>query len=265
MDVVFHTAALATHWSPREAYWRTNVEGLRNLAGAMEHAGAARLIHFSTYLVYGRRIGVRTEADPCECTGDSYIDSKIAAEELLRREAGERGIVWTILRPANIYGPYDRYWMPIAARNIARRRMRLFGPAECPAAVVYGDDVAAFALECSSHTAAGGEIFNIASAETVTWTRFFQALASHLGTTFPSLRLPYRLVHPLAGALETVWRIVGAANPPPVTRFGVELLASDWRCCVRKARDRIGFSAATGHERGLELTVHWLREKGLLA
>jgi nucleoside-diphosphate-sugar epimerase len=93
MDVVFHTAALATHWSPREAYWRTNGEGLRNLLGAMERAGTERIIHFSTYLVYGRRTGIRTEAEPCERTGDGYIDSKIAAEELIRRDAEERGIV----------------------------------------------------------------------------------------------------------------------------------------------------------------------------
>jgi nucleoside-diphosphate-sugar epimerase len=265
MDVVFHTAALATHWSPREAYWRTNVEGLRHLLGAMEHAGAARLIHFSTYLVYGRRTGVRTEADPCRGTGDGYVDSKVAAEELVRREAGDRGIVWTILRPANIYGPRDRNWMPMVAGNIARRRMRLFGPAECPATVVYGDDVAAFAVECSRHPAARGEIFNVASPEAVTWTQFFEAFAVQLGTTFPSLRFPYRLIYPLAGALERVWHVAGAANPPPVTRFGVDLLASDWRCCVRKAQERIGFSAATAHERGLESTVRWLREEGLLA
>jgi nucleoside-diphosphate-sugar epimerase len=264
MDIVFHTAALATHWSPREAYWRTNVDGVRNLLDAMTMAGAGRLIHFSTYLVYGRCTGVRTESLPCDPTGDGYIDSKIAGEQLIRDDAAGRGVVWTILRPANIYGPYDRNWMPMAARNISRRRMRLFGPAGCPAAVVYGEDVAAFALECSLHPAARQEVFNIASSEQVTWSQFFHTFADRLGTTFPDWQIPYRVIHPLAGAFERVWRIAGAANPPPVTRFGVDLLSSDWRCCVCKARTRIGFTAATTHERGLEATVRWLRTEGLL-
>jgi nucleoside-diphosphate-sugar epimerase len=231
----------------------------------MESAGVPRLIHFSTYLVYGRRTGVRTEKHPCQAAGDSYIDSKIAAEEVIRREAAPRGIVWTILRPANIYGPHDHNWMPMVARNISRRRMRLFGTADYPATVVYGDDVAAFALKCASHPAARGEVFNVASPEELTWARFFQTFATHLGSTFPSLRIPRLLIHPLASALEGVWRAARVKTPPPVTRFGVELLASDWRCCVRKAQERIGFTAGTVHGRGLESTVLWLREEGLLA
>jgi nucleoside-diphosphate-sugar epimerase len=261
---VFHTAALATHWSPRTAYWSSNVEGIGNLLDAMRRAGVPRLIHFSTYLVYGRRTGVRTEGDPCQETGDPYVDSKIAAEEMIRREAAGSGIAWTILRPANIYGPHDRNWMPVVARNITRRRMRLFGGAACPAAVVYGDDVAAFAVQCSRHPDSRGESFNVASPEDVTWMQFFQTLASHLDSAFPSLRIPCRVIYPAAAALERLWRVAGAVNPPPVTRFGVELLTSDWRCCVRKARERIGFTAGTAHQRGLEATVRWLRKEGLL-
>ena len=104
----------------------------------------------------------------------------------------------------------------------------------------------------------------MASPEEITWMQFFQTFATHLGSTFPSLRVPYSLIHPVAGALERLWRVAGAVNPPPVTRFGVDLLTSDWRCCVRKARERIGFTAGTAHKRGLEATVRWLREEGLL-
>jgi nucleoside-diphosphate-sugar epimerase len=263
-DVVLHTAALVNHWAAWDAYWRTNVEGAANLLSAMQAAGVTRLIHFSTYHVYGKRPGVRAEDDPCQNAGDGYVDSKIAAEELIRREADKHGIVWTILRPANVYGPNDYTWMPMVARNIARRRMRLFGSEPCPAAVVYGDDVAAFAVASIRHAAAYGESFNVASPEPVTWTQFFQTFASCLGTTFPSMRIPYGLAFPLAYALEHTWRMAKAAHPPPITRFGVDLLSSDWRCDVSKARDRIGFTAETRHKQGLERTAQWLRDEGLV-
>jgi nucleoside-diphosphate-sugar epimerase len=264
VEAVFHTAALATHWSPRAEYVLHNVTGTGNLLAAMESAGVPRLIHFSTYLVYGRSAGVRSEDDPCQTTGDAYVDSKISTEELIRREAAQRGVSWTILRPANIYGPHDRNWMPAVARNIQKRRMRLFGRAAYPATLVYGDDVAAFALECSRRIEARGEIFNVASPEEITWLRFFQTFARCMGTSFPSWRIPHNLIHPLAGVLEAGWRFAGIALPPPVTRFGVELLTSDLRCCIRKARERLGFTANTRHERGLESTVHWMRVTGLL-
>jgi nucleoside-diphosphate-sugar epimerase len=265
VELVFHTAALTTHWSTHAEYTKTNVEGARNLLEAMERAGAPRLIHFSTHLVYGRCNGVRTEADPTQITGDGYPDSKIAAEELIRREGARRGFAWTILRPTNIYGPHDHNWMPMVARNISRRRMRLFGTAQCNASLVYGDDVAEFALECSVHPAARGEIFNVANAEQVSWEKFFQTFAAQLGATFPSMRIPYWLIHPTAGILEQVWRIARVAGPPPVTRFGVELLASDWRCSARKAEERLGFVAKTGYQQGIETTVRWLRDEGLVA
>src|ERR1700745_2808106 len=51
VDVVFHTAALATHWSPWSEYVLHNVAGTENLLAAMESAGVPQLIHFSTYLV----------------------------------------------------------------------------------------------------------------------------------------------------------------------------------------------------------------------
>ena len=264
MDVVFHTAALATHWSPRAEYLLHNLVGTGNLLAAMESAGVPRLIHFSTYLVYGQRSGTRAEDDAVLSTGDSYADSKIKTEELIRQEAEKRGISWTILRPANIYGPHDRNWMPAVARNLQRRRMRLFGRASYPAPIVYADDVAAFALECSRRSEACGEVFNVSSQEQVTWLQFFQTFAACLDTSFPSLRIPYSLIHPAAGVLEGAWRIARIQHPPPVTRFGVKLLTSDLRCSVRKARDRMGFTASTPHKQGLRSTVQWLREAGLV-
>jgi nucleoside-diphosphate-sugar epimerase len=264
VDVVFHTAALTNHWLPRSEYFLTNVEGTGNLLAAMESAGVPRLIHFSTYMVYGRQVGVKAEDDPCPTTGDGYVDSKIGTEELIRREAEPRGIAWTILRPANIYGPHDRTWIPAVARNINKRRMRLFGSETYPAVLVYGDDVATFAVECSRRAETHGEIFNVASREEVTWSQFFETLAGYLGTAFPSFRIPYRLVHPLAGVVESGWRVARLKRPPPITRFGVDLLTSNIRCCVRKAHDRMGFIADTPYERGLDATVQWMRAEGLV-
>lgn len=264
VDVVFHTAALATHWSPWSEYVLHNVTGTDNLLTAMKTAGVPRLIHFSTYLVYGCREGIRTEHDACQTTADGYVSSKIRTEELIR-ESGQREIAWTILRPANIYGPHDRNWMPVVARNIQKRRMRLFGADSYPATLVYGGDVAAFAIECSRRTEACGEVFNVASSETITWLQFFQTFAHCLNTPFSASRIPYGLIYPLAGALEAGWRIAGIAHPPPVTRFGVNLLTSNLRCSVEKARERLGFTAGTRHERGLESTVQWMRDARLIA
>ena len=63
-DVVFHTAAFATHWGKRRDYWHANVVGTRNVLEAMAVSGVKRLIHFSSFAVYGFQNGLRAKKHP---------------------------------------------------------------------------------------------------------------------------------------------------------------------------------------------------------
>ena len=48
VDVVFHVAALAGVWGPREHYWNINVEGTRNMLEAAKNAGVQKFVHTSS-------------------------------------------------------------------------------------------------------------------------------------------------------------------------------------------------------------------------
>lgn len=88
-DLVLHIAGIVAEAPPEVTFENTNVEGTRNVVTEAHRAGVGRLIYVSS-------LG----AD----TGESaYHKSKRRAEEIVRGFAGG----WTILRPANVYGPGD--------------------------------------------------------------------------------------------------------------------------------------------------------------
>jgi nucleoside-diphosphate-sugar epimerase len=259
VDVVFHTAARAIHWGPKEAFQSTNVTGTSRVLEAMSASAVGRLVHFSSFVVYGNRCGEIGEDSPCMKSGDFYSDSKIDGESVAREMAARHGIALTILRPGVVYGPSDPKWIPMVSKNVLSGRMRVIGSGETIAPVIYGKDVAEFAVQCSVHPNAVGETFNLVGTEAVSWRQFLEALAANLDVPFPRVGIPFHIIYPIAACLEVLWTLTGATTAPPATRFGLRLLASDRRFNMRKARRILGFEPKVSHMEGLKATVDWMR------
>jgi nucleoside-diphosphate-sugar epimerase len=264
IDVVFHTAARANHWGPRDEFYRANVQGTRNVLEAVVAERVPRFIHFSSFAVYGRRRGLVQESCSRQRTGERYTDSKIDAEELVLEWARGREVAWTILRLGVVYGPHDPKWIPTLAENICKGRMRIVGSGDMPVPAVYGEDVADCAVLAAECPAAAGEIFNVLSGEDVTWKEFLSTLATYLGTSLPRAHLPAWLVLPVAGILEGVWKLARAQSPPPAIRFGILLYTADWKFDISKAKALLGYQPQICHRVGLKRTVEWMRAEGLV-
>ena len=91
VDTVFHFAAVFRKEVPRQEIWDTNVGGLENLLEASARAGVKRFVHCSSTSVYGLFPKTpTTEASPfVPIRGDLYQETKLAAEERVRRFASE--------------------------------------------------------------------------------------------------------------------------------------------------------------------------------
>jgi nucleoside-diphosphate-sugar epimerase len=265
VDVVFHAAARVGVWGRPEEYYEANVLGTRHVLQAMRRSRVARLIHFSSVAVYGRNTGLIKETRALQRIGDAHGDTKIDAEEMVRESALSHGLAITVLRPALVYGPFDYKYVPRTARNIVNGHMRIVGSGQNIAPIIYGEDLADLAIRAADSEAAVGQIFNVASCEPVTWQEFLSTLANLLGTKLPRVRIPYPLLYGAASLLEVCWKIAGAKEAPPATRFGTRMLGSDWRYDINKAKSLLGFQPKVGYREGLSRTVDWVREERLLA
>jgi dTDP-glucose 4,6-dehydratase len=85
-------------------FWPVNVHGTEHIVAAMDAAGAARLVHFTTDMIYGHtKTWPMTEEHPVAPLGE-YGLSKLRTEELAATWRA-RGMAISLFRPRLIIGP----------------------------------------------------------------------------------------------------------------------------------------------------------------
>jgi dihydroflavonol-4-reductase len=112
-DVVYYCVVDARMWLRDPApLFRTNVEGLRHVLDAAVAANLTKFVFTSTIgtLAISDTKPV-TEDDPHNWTqGGAYIESRVAAEQLVLTYAREKGLPAVALCISTTYGPRD--WQP---------------------------------------------------------------------------------------------------------------------------------------------------------
>ena len=100
-DVVIHTAAMTNVdqcETDREGCWRTNVDAVQNIVRSCEQNNV-RLIHVSTDFIFDGSHGPLDENENPSPV-NYYGESKLAAEELIKKSK----VQWAILRTVLVYG-----------------------------------------------------------------------------------------------------------------------------------------------------------------
>jgi nucleoside-diphosphate-sugar epimerase len=256
---VVHAAAWTggRELSPEQA-WRTNVDGTKNVLAAATAVGVERFVYVSSVAVYGlNRAPVIDESAATPPVGQLYPDSKIAAEELVRKS----GLSTVIVRPASTYGPRGAAWTIGPVEAIKHNRLTLLGRDDGLVTPGYIDNVVDGLWLTLAHPAAAGRTFNLCDDKSVTYREFYLAYAHMLGReTLPtvpawSARLartgPANLARRLAGR-QTIgpWSLHFRCNP---SRFSVE-----------RAMGVLGYAPGIDFDEGMRRTEMWLRNAGYL-
>jgi nucleoside-diphosphate-sugar epimerase len=165
----------------------------------------------------------------------------------------------TIVRPGWIYGPRDVASFARFAAMIQQGRMVLIGSGRNHVPLIYVRDVAQGILRASEGAQAAGRAYLLVNDEPVTQYDYLAAIAAELGVPPPRRRLPYRLAL-LAGTLaEGVSQLMQRTAPPPVMRYGVQLLGGENRFDIRRARHELGFAPQVNLAEGVRRSIAWYR------
>jgi nucleoside-diphosphate-sugar epimerase len=203
-DVVCH-CAYGTRGGRRER-WLVNREGTRRLLEAAARAGVGRAVHLSTVTVYGRAAdGDLTEEAPRRRSGETYADSKRAAERIALGFARRGRLPVAVLQPTAVYGPFGGVWTARVLAALRSGRVILVDGGEGLANHVYVDDLVSAMLLAAVEPAAVGEAFLVSSAEPATWREFYGRFERMLGA--PST------VAMTAGEARAHWRRSRRARP----------------------------------------------------
>lgn len=265
---VLHCGALVSDWATVQEIRRINVLGTKNLLEASIAASVERLIHFSTTDIYGYPGGHGT--DETQSAGrfrNWYAQTKLEAEQEVRRvhETGALGLV--ILRPATVYGPRSEEVVGEMATAICGGHMLLVDRGRAVAGLTYVENVADAAVFALRQDAALGQAFNITDGLPVTWRQFVDDLADGLGCPRVRWSVPFGVAHGLALLLEHTYRLlrrtVRVKTRPLLSRQAVDVLGRQQDFSNEKAKALLGWEPRIDYGAGLAATLAWLREERL--
>ncbi len=259
VDTVFHLAAIHGLWRPPQEYEDVNVRGAENVCLAALEAGVRRLLHVSTWTVYGMGLrGAVGEEAPLRPILDAYAVTKAKADERVQRLARERGLPAVVVRPGTMFGPGDRVNFGRMAERLAAGKAVLIGSGANPLPFVYVGDCVKGMIAAAARGRTG-EAYNLATDAPMSQEEFWSALAEELGERAPRLRVPYALLYAAAYLAEKAVREAGPTRQPIVTRLGVKLFGSENRHAIDKARRELGYAPAVSVREGIRLTAAWYR------
>lgn len=284
VDIVIHSAM----GSPA-----VNVDGTRHVLEAARQHDVKRVVFISTAEVYGPATGKIDETAPFGDTEWEYPQSKIAAEKLCF-DYHAKGLAVSIVRPSIVYGPFSSTWIMRYAERLASGKWRTFeGYGDGFSNLIYVDDLVRGIWLAAHREQAVGEAFNLNGPEVITWNEYFQRFNTALGNP----ELPHQgkasalvqtvsmqtarsalvyaknhLAEPvkkrlMGGTRKT--RIGSAINvtrsvvrSSPSVRELTQLYSRKAVFVDQKAQDLLGYQPQVSVERGLDLSIQWLRHHG---
>lgn len=145
---------------------------LDNMSGKV-----GQYIFISTVDVYARGTGKRMDEDaPLETRifpgeAGAYIAGKVALEREVREKCAEKGIPYTVLRPAILYGPFnyaprESLYIQMMVRNHVLPQIT---DADGVFQMVYVKDAAEAVLKCIHNEKAYGQAYNLCQDQEMTY------------------------------------------------------------------------------------------------
>ncbi|GAB4199290.1 MAG: NAD-dependent epimerase/dehydratase family protein [Sandaracinaceae bacterium] len=274
---VFHVAAKAGMWGGYDAYFRANVLGTRHVIEGCRAASVPILVHTSSPSVVHAgddQEGIDESTPIASRHASHYSATKAIAErEVLAAHGTPRadgGVLSTVaLRPHLIWGPGDTNLAPRILSRARRGRLVLVGGGTKKIDATYIDSaVHAHLLAWERLAAEGpraacaGKAYFIAQGEPTPSRDLILGIVRAHGVEPRPRSVPRPIAEALGTATELVWRALGRADDPPLTRFVAQQLGTaHWYSLAAAERD-LGYRAPITTAEGLARLAAWAKDQG---
>lgn len=262
VSLVMNCGAKTGPWGDPALYEAINVRGLEALTRAAMDAGASRVVHVSSITVHGNDVrGTADETAPFHDEPNPYTRTKIAGELLLQRMVAEEGAPVVIVRPGWIYGPRDAASFGRFAAMIQRGGMVVIGSGRNHIPLIYVTDVAQGMMRAAAAPQAVGQAYLLVNDERVTQSQYLSLIAKDLNVPAPTRHIPYAFAVAAGASAETAFKLMRRESPPPLMRYGLQLLGGENAFVITKARRELGFEPQVAMADGVRRSVDWFQSR----
>lgn len=208
-DYIFHCAYDFASGSDHRQ--KISVQGTENVCRAALRQGVKRMVHVSTFSVYGNVAGDLDETSPKHPTDDAYAQAKLAAEEIVMEFHKDKGLPAVILQPTIVYGPFSRPWTINPLRQLSTGLVPLPNEGRGCCNAVYIDDVVDALCLAATRDDAVGQTFLVSGEAPITWKEFYSAFEEILGRSAT-----------VAMSAEEMAKLLGGSGPTARKRSGLK-------------------------------------------
>eukprot|EP01018_Ginkgo_biloba_P015074 Gb_04517 [translate_table: standard] len=266
-SVVYHMAAPDSSINNFKLHYDVTVQGTRNVISACLECKVKKLIYTSSPSVvfdgvHGIINGDESLAYP-DKYNDVYSETKAEAEAMVLRSNGREGLLTCALRPSSIFGPGDKLLVPslVAAARAGKSKF-IIGDGENMYDFTYVENVA-HAHICaekaldSATVGAAGKAYFITNMEPIKFWEFMSLILEGLGYERPQIRIPAKLVMPIAWMVEWTYKKLAPYGMavPQLTPSRIRLLSCTRTFNCSRAQKYIGYSPVVPLEEGIRLTL----------
>jgi len=222
-DWVVNLANFYEFWNrDTRTYDSVNVEGTKNVLDAAREAGAAKIIHVSSVVVYGNASWPITETTPFgNRTPGHYARTKRAGEVIAQEYCAKFNLPVVIVSPAGVMGPNDPKATGRYVRSLVQGKMPAQVLTNCTFPFVHVRDVAEAIVKALEKGKNEGEKYLVA-AENLTFGEINLMISQIAGIRLPLLTLPTPLV--LAGSYGATF-LANLTGKPPMLDMSVEQIS----------------------------------------
>lgn len=210
VDVVYNLAA-GQRMKPQFAamtedeIFTMNRDAVRHVLDGARTAGVRKVVHISSSAVYGvpQTVPVHEATHPQQPLG-AYGRSKIAAE-VLCREALDRGLDVTMLRPMSLFGPGMTGVFVLLFDWVRQsKNCYLLGRGRNRVQMVSAWDVADACLLAAERPESRGAVLNLGATDVVSVREQVEGLIRHAGSRSRVISIPAALLRNAARVLNVV-------------------------------------------------------------
>ncbi|MEB8329856.1 NAD-dependent epimerase/dehydratase family protein [Flavobacteriaceae bacterium KMM 6897] len=191
IDVIYNLAAEhADNVTPQSLYADVNINGAKNIINAAKVNGIKTIIFTSTVAIYGLNNGTPNEGMEASPFNE-YGRTKYEAEKLFLEWAiNDKDNSLTILRPAVVFGEYNRGNVYNLLQQVANRKFLMIGTGNNCKSMSYVGNISAF-LSGKTQVKKGIEIFNFADKPDLNSAQIIHIIKDEMNITSDFISIPY--------------------------------------------------------------------------
>ncbi|MFO7558429.1 MAG: NAD-dependent epimerase/dehydratase family protein [Desulfobacterales bacterium] len=255
IDTIYHLATRTLDWGTREQFEKIMVGGTRNILEESK-GSISRFVYFSSIAALGLGrdlVGLDEDAERIKC-GIPYCDTKIIAEDLVKNFCGSNGMDYTIIRPANVFGP-GSVWVRDILDAFRRGPLPLVNGGKAPGAFVYIKNLVDGTILAGESEKAVGKTFHFRDDYPITWKDYLHTLGSWVGKK-PFGSIPFRPAWILGSFLEKILTPFGIR--PPMTRLAAGVMGKNNDVDSSRSKRELGWKSRVPLGQAIKEIEEWV-------